>query len=233
MWPPSPRNYRNRSPDQPERINHSYKENPTKEALPMTDSSPIDPARTALLVMDYQAGILARLPEAESLLTRTAAAIDIVRRSGGLLGYVRVAFEDADYAAIPAANKMAGNVAAAGSAFHSDSPTSAVHDQLAPQPGDIVVRKTRVGAFSTTDLDAQLRERGIDTLILAGLSTSGVVLSTVRDGADRDYRILVLADACADPQPNVHQFLLEYVFPRQADVITIAELPGLLGAPAS
>jgi nicotinamidase-related amidase len=200
----------------------------------MTDSpSPIDPARTALLVMDYQAGILARLPEAESLLERTAEAIDIVRRGGGHLGYVRVAFEDADYAAIPVTNRMAANVAAAGDAFHSDSPTSAVHERVAPQAGDIVVRKIRVGAFSTTDLDEQLRERGIETLILAGLSTSGVVLSTVRDGADRDYRLLVLADACADPQPNVHEFLLEYVFPRQADVVTIAELPDLLSAPAS
>jgi nicotinamidase-related amidase len=200
----------------------------------MTDSpSPIDPARTALLVMDYQAGILARLPEAEALLARAAEAIDIVRRSGGHLGYVRVAFEDADYAAIPATNRMAANVAAAGDAFHSDSPTSAVHERVAPQAGDIVVRKIRVGAFSTTDLDEQLRERGIETLILAGLSTSGVVLSTVRDGADRDYRLLVLADACADPQPSVHEFLLEYVFPRQADVVTIAELPDLLGAPVS
>jgi nicotinamidase-related amidase len=200
----------------------------------MTDSpSPIDPARSALLVMDYQAGILARLPEAQSLLERTAAAIAVVRHSGGQVGYVRVAFEDADYAAIPATNRMAANVAAAGDAFHSDSPTSAVHERLAPQGGDIVVRKIRVGAFSTTDLDEQLRGRGIDTLILAGLSTSGVVLSTVRDGADRDYRLLVLADACADPQPNVHELLLEHVFPRQADVIRIAELPDLLGAPAS
>jgi nicotinamidase-related amidase len=195
----------------------------------MTDApSPIDPRHTALLVMDYQPGILSRLPDAETLLERTADAIDIVRRSGGQVGYVRVAFEDADYAAIPATNKMAANVAAAGEAFHSDSPTSAVDEQVAPQTGDIVVRKIRVGAFSTTDLDEQLRERGIDTLILAGLSTSGVVLSTVRDGADRDYRLLVLADACADPQPNVHEFLLEYVFPRQGDVITIAELPDLL-----
>jgi nicotinamidase-related amidase len=193
-------------------------------------ASHIDPRHTALLVMDYQPGILSRLPDAETLLARTADAIDIVRRSGGQVGYVRVAFEDADYAAVPATNKMAANVAAAGSAFHSDSPTSAVHEQVAPQASDIVVRKIRVGAFSTTDLDAQLRERGIDTLILAGLSTGGVVLSTVRDGADRDYRLLILADACADPQPNVHEFLLEHVFPRQADVITIAELPGLLTA---
>jgi len=79
--------------------------------------------------------------------------------------------------------------------------------------------------------DRQLRDRGVINLILAGISTSGVVLSTVRDAADRDYRVFVLADGCADPQPGVHEFLTEKIFPRQAHVITMAELKGLLGGP--
>ena len=123
---------------------------------------------------------------------------------------------------------MGQRVGTAPQAFHNDSPNTAVHDRVAPEPGDIIVRKVRVGAFSTTDLDAQLRERDIDTLILAGISTSGVVLSTVRDAHDRDYRVVVLADATADPDAEVHAFLTERIFPRQADVITVAELEGLL-----
>jgi nicotinamidase-related amidase len=123
-------------------------------------------------------------------------------------------------------------LAAGGQALHAGSPGTAVHDAVAPEPGDIVVRKTRVGAFSTTDLDRQLRERGIINLILAGISTSGVVLSTVRDAADRDYRVFVLADASADPQPGVHEFLTEKIFPRQAQVITIAEVKELLSGSA-
>ena len=79
---------------------------------------------------------------------------------------------------------------------------------------------------------AQLRERDIDTLILAGISTSGVVLSTVRDAHDRDYRVVVLADATADPDAEVHAFLTERIFPRQADVITVAELESLLSGGA-
>ncbi len=90
------------------------------------------------------------------------------------------------------------------------------------------MRKVRVGAFSTTDLDRQLQARGIDTLILAGIATSGVVLSTVRDAADRDYRVYVLADGSADRDPEVHDVLINKVFPRQAHVITIAELEPLL-----
>jgi nicotinamidase-related amidase len=198
----------------------------------MTDiPSAIDPRRTALLLMDYQSGILSRLDDAADLLARAAQAIDVVRGRGGQIGYVRVAFEDADYEAIPAHSHFAPLLAAAGPAMHADSPATAVDEKIAPEPGDIVVRKTRVGAFSTTDLDDQLRSRGITTLILAGLSTSGVLLSTVRDASDRDYRILVLADASADPQPGVHEFLTEQIFPRQAQVITTGDLETLLPVP--
>jgi len=68
-------------------------------------------------------------------------------------------------------------------------------------------------------------------VILAGISTSGVVLSTIRDAADRDYQVLVLSHASADPEPGVHEFLIEKIFPRQAQVITVAELEHLLAAP--
>ena len=178
----------------------------------MTSTLPaIDPRRTALLVMDYQAGILGRLDEAEPLLSCAADAIAVVRGRGGQIGYVRVAFDDADYDAVPPHSRFAS----VGPEMHSDSPATAIHDRVAPEPGDIIVRKIRVGAFSTTDLDQQLRDRGISTLILAGISTSGVVLSTVRDAADRDYQVHVLADACADPVPGVHDFLTEKIFPRR------------------
>jgi nicotinamidase-related amidase len=194
----------------------------------MTDQ--IDPRREALLVMDYQNAIVAMLGESDDLLARTANAIATARRAGAQVGFVRVAFEDSDYAAIPPTSRMGERVRASATAFANDSPTTAVHERVAPEPGEIIVRKTRVGAFSTTDLDAQLRDREIDTLILAGISTSGVVLSTVRDASDRDYRVLVLADATADREPDVHSFLIERIFPRQADVITVAELDGLLTA---
>ena len=125
---------------------------------------------------------------------------------------------------------MGARVGASADAFRNDSRETAVHERVAPQNGDIVVRKVRVGAFSTTDLDSQLRARGVDTLILAGISTSGVVLSTVRDASDRDYRVLVVADATADRESDVHQFLIERIFPRQADVITTAQLEDLLSS---
>lgn len=115
----------------------------------------------------------------------------------------------------------------------SDAPGTAVHGDIAPLSGDIVVRKTRVGAFSTTDLDRQLKERGIVTRLLAGITTRGVVISTVRDAADRDYQVFVLADACADREPAVHEFLIGKVLPTQAHVLRVADLGWLLSAPAA
>ena len=78
--------------------------------------------------------------------------------------------------------------------------------------------KHRVNAFFGTDLDMMLRAQGRDTIILMGHATSGVILSTVRYAADADYRLVVVEDGCADRDPQVHDMLMEKVFPRQATV---------------
>jgi nicotinamidase-related amidase len=94
---------------------------------------------------------------------------------------------------------------------------------VAPAPGDVVVSKRRVSAFAGSDLDVVLQAGGVDSLVLAGIATSGVVLSTLRQAADLDYRLTVLADGCLDADPEVHRVLLEKVFPRQADVVRITD----------
>jgi nicotinamidase-related amidase len=184
--------------------------------------APIDPGTTALLVMDYQNGLFERVENPAALLAGAKDAIARVRAAGGTIGYVRVGFADGEAPGGMMGQRIGKELAQ--TAFHADAPTTQIHDEIAPQDGDIVVRKTRVGPFGTTDLHEQLESRGIDTLILAGISTSGVVLSTVRDGHDRDYRLIVVSDLCADPEPDVHTFLIERIFPRQADVITSDDL---------
>jgi nicotinamidase-related amidase len=189
----------------------------------------LDPSRTALLLMDYQQGIVGRVPDADALVARAAAALEIARRAGVTVGYVRVALDEDEVAAIPERNATFSALARRGG-ITPDEPATAIVAPLAPQPGDIVVRKIRIGGFSTTDLDDQLRERGLDTLVLAGISTSGVVLSTVRDAADRDYGLVVVGDLCADTDPEVHRVLIEKVFPRQADIAASSDLPRLFCA---
>ncbi|MFD7838746.1 cysteine hydrolase family protein [Streptomyces sp. NPDC059761] len=187
------------------------------------------PERTALLVMDFQNGIVASTPEPDALIERVKEAIAGVRAAGATVGYVRVAFTEEDWAAVAEANKTFSPIAAA-KQFHHEDIATRIDERIAPEDGDIVVRKVRIGAGSTTDLHRQLRDRGIDTLVLAGISTSGVVLSTLIDAADRDYRVYVLSDGVADRDPEVHRVLLDRVFPVRAHVIDTLGLRGLLSS---
>jgi nicotinamidase-related amidase len=188
----------------------------------------LDPRSTALLVMDYQPVVLDPLPDASELIKNTAAAIAAARAASATVAYVRLGFTEQDWAAVPATNTAFSAVARA-RYLPEDSPATAFHADVSPGPDEIAVRKTRVGPFSSTDLDAQLRARGIDTLVLTGVHTSGIVLSTVRQAADADYRLAVLSDCVSDPDPQVHEVLMTKVFPRQATVATSVRLAALFG----
>ena len=187
----------------------------------------VTPATTALLLMDYQQATLGRLPDAGVLLTRAQETIELLRARGVTIGYVRMGFADGEK---PGGRMGARITPEMLPLLHADASATQIHGRVAPRDGDIMVRKTRVGPFATTDLHDQLQARGISTLILAGLSTSGVVLTAVRDGDDRDYRLIVVSDLTADPEPDLHEFLISRIIPRQADVICSADLPGLLGS---
>ncbi|HEY4112452.1 MAG TPA: isochorismatase family cysteine hydrolase [Rhizomicrobium sp.] len=192
--------------------------------------SDIVPARSVLLLMDFQNAIVGMVGEAAPALLERAQEARVAARAAGMaVMHVRVAFTDADYAAVSERNK---SFAALGkSRFLTDgSEPAAIHPALAPAQDEEVFTKKRVGAFSATNLAERLATRGIDTLFLSGIATSGVVLSTLRDAADRDYRLFVLSDCCADADAEVHRVLMEKVFPRQADVIDLAGFPAMLTA---
>jgi len=192
------------------------------------DVPKVDAARTALVLMDFQPAVLGTVAEGDTaaLLANAGKALTWARSAGLTVAYVRVAFRDADYAAIPEHNRAFAPFRGGGM-LADGSPECEIVESLRPQRDEIVVRKTRFGSFSTTSLSPRLREAGIESLILAGISTGGVVLSTVRDAADQDFRVYVLADACADSNPRVHSILTEAVFPHQAYVISTAQLDQL------
>ena len=186
----------------------------------MTDSRSSD--RSALLVMDVQQGIVERYRSAAPLLDHLGTVIRAARSAGLPIIYVTVRFREG-YPEISARNRMFAAIRQAGAAMVETSPATDIHPAVAPQPGDIVVTKRRVGAFTGSDLEVVLRAQDIDHLVLTGIATSGVVLSTLRAAADLDYRLTVLSDCCADGDDEVHRVLLTKVFPRQADVLTAAE----------
>jgi nicotinamidase-related amidase len=185
----------------------------------------IDPTKTALLSMDFQNVIVSQVADSEALVAREAAAIAAARSAGVTVAYVRVAFADGETPAGQMAKRIPAEMV---EHFHADAPGTQIHADLTPAEGDIVVRKVRVGPFSTTDLHEQLQAKGINTLIITGISTSGVVLSAVRDAHDKDYNLIVVSDLVADRDDETHRVLTEKVIANQADVISSEELASLL-----
>ncbi len=169
-------------------------------------------------MMDVQQGIVERFGDPR-FLERIANAIEIARDVGAPVIYVRVAFRP-DHPEVSPHNKMFAVVSGTNSLLEEDS---GIHPAVAPRPGDPIVTKRRVSAFSGSDLEIILRAQGISALTLCGVTTSGVVLSTVRQAADMDFELTVLADACADWDGDVHRLLVDKVFPRQANVIEVAD----------
>jgi len=169
---------------------------------------------TALLVMDVQGGIVDRLPDKDAYLERLKQTVTAAKEQGMAVFYVVVGFRPG-FPEVSPHNKSFSTMEAA------------MKDRLVnPRPAlelaedDIVIYKRRVSAFAGSDLEVLLSGQGIKHLVLTGIATSGVVLSTVRQAADKDYQLTVLADLCADTDPEVHRLLTEKIFPRQASVTT-------------
>jgi len=183
----------------------------------------IEPARTAVLIMDYQNDILAMQPEKARapLLDKASEILKAARAAHLPIIYVAVRFRDG-YPEVSRQNKRFASLKESGR-LREGTPGAEIHARVAPQPGDIVVTKRRVGAFSTTDLEPILRANNITTLAMFGIATSGVVLSTVRWAADMDYQMVVIGDACADADAEVHRVLTEKILPTQAAVVSSEE----------
>ncbi len=179
-------------------------------------------SRSALLVMDIQNGIVERIGNDPGLLGRLGSAISAARQAGMPIIYVHVRFREG-YPEISPRNRTFSALKEGTIPMTESDLSTAIHPAVAPQAGDIVVTKRRVGAFSGSDLDVVLRAQGVDALVLTGIATSGVVLSTLRVAADMDFEITVLSDCCADSDAEVHNLLMTKVFPRQAEVLTLEE----------
>jgi len=172
--------------------------------------------------MDIQAGIVERYAhDSQSLLAALTRATSAARAAQLPVIYVRVAFRPGA-PEISRRNRAFSAVAASGFMGAGDAATQ-IHPAVPPQPGDIEVVKKRVSAFTGSDLEVVLRSLDVESLVLTGIATSGVVLSTIRQAADLDYDLIVLRDACADSDAEVHRVLIDKIFPRQAAVLDTDE----------
>jgi nicotinamidase-related amidase len=181
----------------------------------------LDRAHTALLAMDCQAGIVSQyVKPADEFLERASRVLKAARQAHMPVIHVRVGFRPG-LPEIGDRNKLFAAVKSSPQYQKLfDGPAGEIHPALGPEPGDIVVTKHRVSAFAGTDLEMILRANEIRTLVLFGIATSGVVLSTLLDASDADYEPLVIADCCADMNQELHDALLTHLFPRRATVTT-------------
>jgi len=175
----------------------------------------------ALLIMDVQNGIVARFGAAEDYLDRLVATQQRAEAAGVPVLLVRVAFAPG-YPEVSRRNRSFAALAA-DAQMTLGEPAVEPHQRLLRGNGELVVTKKRVSAFAGSDLELVLRAKDVDHLVLCGIATSGVVLSTLRAAADKDYTLTVLEDLCLDRDEEVHRVLTRAVFPRQAEVIAAAD----------
>jgi nicotinamidase-related amidase len=178
---------------------------------------------TALLVMDFQDEIVANF-DVSALVPRVQGVLAAARDAGMPVIFVVVGFRPG-YPEVAAGNKSFGAIKSSGRLVQPK-----VIEALKPQANEPVVTKRRVSALGETDLATILRGLDCRHIVLSGISTSGVVLSTTRAAADLDYEITILADCCADGDAEVHAVLMGKVFPRQARVIDAATFLAELAA---
>lgn len=195
----------------------------------MENTLEFEPDRTAVLSMDLQAGIAAIYANNDpDLPNRAAGLLECARTRKMSVVHVQVGFRPG-LPEVSLRNPLFGALKT--SVEHQRlfmGPAGAIHQAVAPQTDDIVVTKHRISAFMGTDLDMILRAKEINTLILFGIATTGVVLSTLLHASDNDYRLIVVSDCCADLDSAGHDYLVGKFFSRLATVTTSTQLIGAL-----
>ena len=187
-------------------------------------------SHAALLIADFYADQMSKLPHAvdRKCVEKTLALREAARAAGILICYSATVFRPG-YIEVSERNKTFSERKRTGGPAVAD-PLKVIHPQMQPAEGEPVVGKHRVNAMFGTDLRMILGARNVDTLILLGYATSGVVLSTTRYAADADYRLFIVEDCCADADPATHDFLCTKIFPRQADVVQSTDVIKVLAA---
>ena len=177
-------------------------------------SDMIDPRRTALVVVDVQVdfaspqGVIGRsgadMSTAEPAIDRIEALIAAARKAGATVAFMRVVTrEETDSVALTTWMERRGMPG--GGAICRAEGGGADYYRVTPAPGEIEIEKLVYSSFHGTDLDAQLRAREVDTLVITGISTDCCVDSTARDAFHRDYHVFVVSDACATYEEGLHR----------------------------
>ena len=189
----------------------------------------INPESTALVIIDLQKGIVAMpaIPHSsEQVLDKTNSMIKAFHKNNAQVIFVRVAFSaDRKNALNLEVDEMPLNPGANRSSDWSD-----IIPELERKENDITITKRQWGAFYGTELDMELRRRGIKTIVLCGIATNYGVESTARDAYERGYNIIFAEDAMSSRNPDDHNFSVTRIFPRIGRVRKTQEVSDAFGA---
>jgi nicotinamidase-related amidase len=186
--------------------------------------SDLDPKTTALVLIDLQRGIVGSPTEphpASQVVANAAQLANRFRELGAPVVLVHVGFRDEkDRLSPPVDNPMPAGKPAAD--------WSEIVPELGPKNGDLVMMKRQWGAFYGTELDLQLRRRGISTIVLGGIATNFGVESTARDAFERAYALVFAEDATSSRNADAHRFTFENIFPRLGRVRSTEQVLGMI-----
>jgi nicotinamidase-related amidase len=179
----------------------------------------LDPKKTALVLIDLQNAVVGINPvphTAVQVVENSKKLADAFRVHGAPVVYVRVDLND--FMKLPVDQPH----------NRGDEPLPAAASEITPsagfQHGDILITKRHWGAFAGTDLAQQLKSRGIDTVVLTGISTNAGVESTARQGTGLGFAFVLVEDACSSQNAEHHRFAFENIFPRLTRVRSTDEV---------
>ena len=179
------------------------------------------PERTALVNIDMQNLFVEGTPTGHETLGRINRLAAVCREAGILVIHT-------SHVLRPDGSNMGvlGEVAppVKDGLLNKGAETAALHKDLVVDPGDVLLDKPRYGAFYGTDLELILRARGIDTIIISGISTTTCCDTTAREAMARDFRVLFLSDGTATSQAELHEATLKIIGARFAQVLTVDEM---------
>ncbi|MFL9918109.1 cysteine hydrolase [Paraburkholderia fungorum] len=178
----------------------------------------IVPAQTALVVMHYQTDILALFPSvAPTLLVNTRELCDAARARSVSVYFAKIQFSPG-YPEVSPLNRNGQGIKQLG---------LFVDDKIAPELGqqdtEPLIIAHRASVFFGTGLQARLSAQGIDTLLMVGIASTGVVLSSVAYASDADFRLFTVKDCCYDPDQVVHDHLFSTAFDSRTTVLSLAD----------
>lgn len=174
---------------------------------------------SALLIMDMQNGIAKTFPGLDEIVASSNEAIETARKAGIPVIFVRVAFSK-NFSEVSPNNKVFTKIKNSGQTMTTEDDSTQIISTLNIKPDDLIITKQRFSAFTGSNLDVLLSGLEVDHLILSGVATSGVVLSTAVEAFDKDFKLTFLEDASADRDIKVHDFLINSIFPKYGDVLT-------------